>query len=234
MEIITKIEQASKEELLDVDYINENILNGLCQIDVEQNPQVKGLLKELWVLYYEEQSDILDSVKLKLDSMLYQISCIGLTNENAKIPECFEYPYFWHYYFAIAFPLASDDVNDVNLCDLIQDQYPLQEVWLEQLFKDEPLQLELDDQTLTIKFEHEEVKFLLGEEEVFALFDYDTLSKLTKDDEVLFMLLLPIVLNEPNNSIEKSLFKIVEEFPIYEGLHQKVTNLLIKHITTEV
>lgn len=232
MEIITKIEQATNEELLNVDYIKENILNGLCQIDAEENPQIRELLKKLWVLYDEEQSDIIDSVKLKLDSMLYQISCIGLTNEDAKIPECFEHPYFWHYYFAIAFPLAT--VDDDSLCDLIQDQYPLQEDWLEQVFKDEPLQLELDDQTLTIKFEQEEVKFFLGDEEVFALFDYDTLAKLTQDDEVLFMLLLPVVLNEIDPKIEKNLLKMVEEFPIYEKLHQKVTKLLTKHITTEV
>lgn len=235
MDIIKKIEQATNEELLQETYIKENILENLCKIDINNNPDLKELLKKLWGDYELEQGEIFKKVRLRLDSMLFQISCLNITEEDkqdTKIPECFEHAYFWHYFFAMAFPLAGDEED--SLCDLIQEQYPLVEDWLLELFKDDPLQLELDDKILTIQFELDEVKYSLDDEEIFALFDYDTLTKLTKDDEVLFMLLLPVVLNEPNKKIQKDLLKMVEEFPIYEGLHQRVTELLVKHITTEV
>lgn len=235
MEIITKLEQSTEEELLDGNYIKENILENLCKLEVNELDEAVDLLRKLSDLYEDRQSKTIDKAKIKIDSMLFQISCTIEENQHldeAKIPDCFENAYFWHYFFAMAFPLAFDD-ND-SLCDLIQDQYPLKEDWLEKLFKDAPLQLELDEKVLTITFEMEEVKYVLEGEEVYALFNYETLAGLTQDDDVLFMLLLPVVINKPNPKLAKSLTKVVEEFPIYSGLHKRVTDLLVKHITTEV
>lgn len=235
MEIITKLEQATNEELLDGNYIKENILENLCELEVEQLCDGVDLLRKLSDLYEDKQGKTIDKAKIKIDSILFQISCTIEENqyfEEAKIPDCFENAYFWHYFFAMAFPLAVDDKE--SLCDLIQDQYPLQEEWLEKLFKDAPLQLELDEKVLAITFEMEEVKYVLDGEEIYALFNYDTLAGLTEDDEVLFMLLLPVVVNKANPKLAKSLTKIVEEFPIYSGLHKRVVDLLVKHITTEV
>lgn len=235
MEIITKIDQATEEELLDGNYIKENILENLCQIEAEELINSVDLLRKLSDLYEDKQGKTIDKAKIQIDSMLFQISCANGENkqmDEAKIPDCFENAYFWHYFFATAFPLAGDEKE--SLCDLIQDQYPLQEEWLEKLFQDEPLQLELDDKILSIIFEIDEVKYLLDDEQIYALFNYETLANLTQDDEVLFMLLLPVVIDVKDAKLEKKLIKLVEEFPIYSGLHKKVTSLLVKHITTEV
>lgn len=237
MEILTKIENATDEQLLQNSFIEEQLLNGLCEIKISKNQDLQKLLKKLCSFYEEHTSENIEMLKIKLDSMLFQISCLHTKEEGykpteAKIPECFEYAYFWHYFFAIAFPLAEEDDDSLN--DLIQDQYPLVEIWLEELFKDEPLQLELDEQVLTIQFEAEEVKYKLDDEPIYALFDFNTLVSLTKDDEVLFMLLLPVVINEYSSKLEGDLIKILEEFPLYKGLHKKIASLIVKHITTEV